>query len=107
MTSPRPGLRGDLPNPRRRLPRLGEPPTKKKVAAPQKTKHTVYLATTTAERMKDAAVALSSTPGAPASLSALVEEAVLEKLNQLEQQYNHGSPFPARYREPRPGRPIT
>ena len=41
------------------------------------------------------------------SLSALIEEALLAIVEDLEGEYNHGKPFPERGGPLRPGRPPT
>ena len=102
--TPRPGLQQQPEEPRRRLPRLGAPPAPTPAS---KTKHTIYLQRETGEALKDAVIALATTPGAPVGLSEFVDEAVLQHIDRMATAHNEGQPFPPRHRDPRPGRPLT
>lgn len=106
MNQRRPGLQSNpTENKSRRLPPLANLPTPQ--PAPKKVKHSVYLTTEISEELKDAAVALSATPDAPAGVSGISEEAIGHYLQLLREQFNAGKPFPTRHRDPRPGRRVT
>jgi len=71
-----------------------------------KVQWTNYIDSGIREDARNAVAALAATPGGPASLSELVENAIEREVGRLEKEFNHSEPFPTRSREMRPGRRI-
>lgn len=67
---------------------------------------TVYLPRQVAEAARDAVIATTPYARGYRGLSALVSDAVSEKLARLQKQFNNGQPFPPRTVDLRRGRPL-
>ena len=71
-----------------------------------KVQWTNYIDSGIREDARNAVAALAATPGGPASLAELVENAIEREVARLEKEFNHSEPFPTRSREMRRGRRI-
>jgi hypothetical protein len=58
------------------------------------------------EAARNAVVATAAFPSGYRSLSALIEAAITEKVQQLTLEHNAGQPFPRRSVQLSPGRPL-
>jgi hypothetical protein len=56
----------------------------------------VYIPRELTEAARDAVIATTAYPGGYQGLSALVADALAEKLDRLRSEFNHGEPFPRR-----------
>jgi hypothetical protein len=65
----------------------------------------VYVPRDLADAARNAVVATSPYPNGYRGLSALVTDALAEKLARLRDQFNHGAPFPRRAADMPRGRP--
>lgn len=68
---------------------------------------TVYLPHDIAEAARNAVIATTPYSRGYRGLSALVTDAVTEKIARLEKQFNNGAPFPQRTVDLRRGRPLN
>lgn len=71
----------------------GAPESKRPAAKQTPKKLTIYQESADTDRMRGAMVATIPYEGFK-TLSRFAQEAIMEKVERLEQQYNHGEPFP-------------
>jgi len=69
-----------------------------------KTQVTSYINTGVLDSARDTVLSVIARPGGHRSLSGLVEEAIRREIVRLQDEFNHGKPFPKREVELRSGR---
>lgn len=97
---------GDQPDAEPAPPTPAAGPTKRrtKTVARGKTQVTSYIDDAVLDSARDTVLSVIARPGGHRSLSGLVEEAIRREIIRLQDEFNHGKPFPKREVELRSGR---
>lgn len=67
----------------------------------------VYVDAEVDNQARNAILGAMAAPGAHRNLSAFVEEAMRREIRRLQNEFNHGKPFPQRQVELQLGRPLS